>query len=386
MAEESKKKQITIIGPTYPYRGGISQHTTLLCHYLRRLFRVHFISFKRQYPALLFPGKSDKDPSRDADREKCDYRLDSMNPVTWINTAGIIRSNRPDLLIIVWWVPFFAVMWWVIIRLVKSNRNIPVLFICHNVFPHEKNVLWSMLTKWILKLPDCFIVHSKTDEADLHLIRHHPKVFRLPIAPHPRPKTKIWNKAAARSKLNLRVDKPVFLFFGFVRFYKGLDILLRAFAELRKTKDAILLIAGEFWGSRDPYDEQIKTLQISDSVYITDQYISMEEMGLYFGAADAVVLPYRSATQSGIPQLAFAMNRPVIVTDVGGLGENIKSADQGIVVPPENMKALVAAMVRFVDSLDSRSPGKFTMNKPFDTDWIAITDTIQTFLKSGYVP
>jgi len=379
---KNQKQKITLIGPTYPYRGGVSQHTTLLCHYLRHRFDVDFISFKRQYPALLFPGKSDKDPSLDADQEKCDYLLDSINPLTWVRTAQHIHSNRPDLLVIIWWVPFFAVMWWLLIRLVKSHLDIPVLFVCHNVFPHEKSVFWSMLTRWILQLPDGFTVHSKTDDADLQSIRSQAKIFRLPIAPHPRPKTKTWDQKSARSKLGLDEDTPVFLFFGFVRPYKGLDILLNAFAALRQTKDATLLVAGEFWGSREPYDQQIQKLQISDSVHIVDRYIAMEEMGLYFGAVDAVVLPYRSATQSGIPQLAFALDRPIVVTDVGGLAENIKHPSQGIVVPPNDTKALTAAMSQFFGDRRKQALKKSSSQKHFDTDWIAMVDTIEEFIKS----
>jgi len=369
------------MGPTTPYRGGVSQHTTLLCHYLRRRFEVDFISFKRQYPSILFPGKSDKDPSKDADQERCNYLLDSINPFTWMKTAKQIRSTSTELLVIVWWVPFFALMWWLIIKKVRHARNVPVLFVCHNVFPHESNFLWSMLTRWVLQLPDGFIVHSKTDELDLHEIRSTPRVFRLPIAPHPRPKIKMWDKQPARAKLKLDQNVPVFLFFGFVRHYKGLDILLDAFADLLRKRSCSLLVAGEFWGSREPYDKQIQSLQISKHVKIVDKYVAMEEMGLYFGAADVVVLPYRSATQSGIPQLALGLNRPVIVTHVGGLAENIKNPHQGLVVPPENTKALASAMMQFLDTMKERL-SKSSKTKKFDTDWILMVNTIDSFLKS----
>ena len=160
MMYQDVKKKITLIGPTYPFRGGVSQHTTLLCHYLRQRFKVDFISFKRQYPAILFPGKSDKDPSQDADRETCQYILDSINPFTWLRTAQNIYSNQSNLLVIVWWVPFFAVMWWVIIRIVKAHLKIPVLFICHNVFPHEKSFFWSILSPLLMALVLYFVFRN----------------------------------------------------------------------------------------------------------------------------------------------------------------------------------------------------------------------------------
>lgn len=336
-----------LIGPTYPYRGGIAHYTTLLAEHLRQQHEVLLISFVRQYPGWLFPGKSDKDPSTRPLLTEAEFLLDGLNPLTWWRTLRRLRQWQPEVVVMQWWVPFWAPAWAVLTRGIKRLPARPkLLFICHNVLPHEKGKLQHLLP-WLAKLAwgpaDSFVVHSQADGALLHQILPQ-AVYQ--VTPHP-----TYAALAAVESVDfpfsVPTDRPLLLFAGFVRPYKGLDILLDALPLVLAKMPVHLLVAGEFWQGSALYQQQIMRLGIADAVTIVDEYLSNEVLAACIQRADVVVLPYRSATQSGVIQLAFGQNKPVITTDVGGLAEVVHHGETGLVVPPENPTALAAAIERY---------------------------------------
>jgi len=369
--------RIALIGPTYPFRGGIAQHTTVLWKYLQKKHDVYFVSFSRQYPSLIFPGASDREPGSKKGLPGVNYLIDSVNPVTWINTARSIISYKPDLVIFIWWVPFFAFCWRIIAGIIRAKLNVKILYICHNVLPHENSRFWQKISLFALKSADGFIVHSSSDKNVLKDILFSAPVSVLPIAPHPEPVKRGISRSSAREKLGLPDGKTVFMFFGFVRKYKGLDILIDAMSMMPSDR-AHLLIVGEFWESREKYKKMIRDRNLSQSVTIFDRYVPVNEFELFFTASDVVVLPYRDATQSGVPQLAFTMGRPVIVTDVGGLSENIISKKHGSVTEPENAEKLAQAMQAFLNfNVDFNSAElKKHAQARMDRDWNLLINEI----------
>jgi len=338
---------ICLIGPSYPFRGGISHHTTLLYQNLRVRHEVQFFSFKRQYPKWLFPGKTDMDPSKLPVQEENTIRIiDSMNPITWLQVASKIIKSRPDLLIIPWWVSFWAPQFCFISFLVKMFTKAEVIFLCHNVSEHESNCCKKLATKLTFQFADRFITHSKDETDKLHQLLG--KNIRVTTAFHPTyagltPASVFSSKESAKKKIG--VSGIVLLFFGFVREYKGLAVLLRALPDVIRHKSITLLVAGEFWTDKNLYLNMVQEMEISNFVRIEDKYVLNEEVSTYFQAADLVVQPYLSASGSGVCQLAYGFGRPVIATNVGSLYEVIKDRINGRIVPPGDSKALAQAIV-----------------------------------------
>lgn len=335
-----------LIGPTYPYRGGISHYTTLLYHHLRAAHEVKLYSFKRQYPGFLFPGRTDKDPSRSPLRADCEYILDPANPLTWLQTFRRVKEDGPDALILQWWVPYWAPAFASTAALVRRFTTTRVMFICHNVFPHERSMVDRALVRLALTQGQFFIVQSEKDLYDLKRLLPQASVRK---AAHPSYEALALSGAitAGEAKRQLGLEGNVLLFFGFVREYKGLKYLLKAMPSVLSRIDAHLLVVGEFWDNKAPYLELIEELGIVSAVTIVDRYIPNEELGLYFSAADVVVLPYVDATQSGVTQLAYGFEKPVITTSVGGIPEVVKNGETGLLVPPKDSKALAEAIVHF---------------------------------------
>jgi len=350
---------ICLIGPSYPFRGGISHHTTLLYRHLRDSHEVQFFSFKRQYPKWLFPGKTDMDSSKFPVQEEHTIKIiDSMNPVTWLQVSNKIIKSRPDLLIIPWWVSFWAPQFCFISFLVKVFTKAEVLFLCHNVTEHESNCWKKLATKMTFQFADRFITHSKEETDKLHQLLG--KNIRVTTAFHPTYEDLTPVSVPIESaKKKLGVSGIVLLFFGFVREYKGLAILLEALPEVIRHKSVTLLVAGEFWTDKNTYLDMIQDLGISHLVRIEDKYVLNEEVGTYFQAADLVVQPYLSASGSGVCQLAYGLGRPVIATDVGSLCEVIEDGMNGRIVPPGDPEALAQAIV---ESLQPDVLKLYTMN------------------------
>ncbi len=339
--------KIIIVGTAYPYRGGIAHFNALLANYLSFKHNVEIINFKRQYPKIFFPGKSQEEKSNIANTNaKITQLIDSLNPFNWIRVAKIIKQKRPDLLIFKYWIPFFAPCFGTISKLVKKNSNTKILVICDNIFPHEKRIGDQALTKYFLNRADFFIVQSKSVEKDLLSIL--PKA-KYTYAPHPIYEIfgERLDKLTARKHLNLNYEK-IILFFGYIRKYKGLHILLEAISLIAKNQTAPhLLVVGEFYENESIYQKYVVENKLENQVTFVPDYVPNDKVHLYFSAADVVVLPYISATQSGIVQIAYNFNLPVIVTDVGGLSEVVINNQTGYVIPPNDPKKLADAILKF---------------------------------------
>jgi len=351
--------KIVLIGPTYPFRGGIAHYTTLLCQALRQNHNVRFISFKRQYPRILFPGKSDRDPSKKPLRiEEVDYIIDSMNPLTWMDAVRAIRKYKPDKVVIPWWISFWMPQFWFILTLVKRSLKSELVFICHNVVEHESNFLKKMATKVVLSKAHRLITHSKEETNRLkNLLGEHVNVITAFHPTYADLSDKRYAKEQAKVKIGLTGD--VLLFFGFVREYKGLDVLLDAVPIVLKGKEVTLLIVGEFWESRQKYLSKINRLELSKKVVIVDEYVPNEEIGLYFAAADLVVQPYISVSGGGICQIAYGFDRPVIATNVGSFTEVVEDGVNGRLVEPGDVRGLAKAII---ESLEPAILSRFSKN------------------------
>jgi glycosyltransferase involved in cell wall biosynthesis len=344
--------KICIIGPTYPYRGGIAHYTTLLVqHLLAAGHQAQVYSYIRQYPRLLFPGKSDREPSLTALRVPCTYIIDPFNPLTWWHVFRRVQRDQPDLLVLQWWTPYWAPSLATIAWLIKRRTNIKLVFICHNVLPHEEHGSLDRWLAWlILRWGDAFIVHSEQDRKHLHALLRHAAVRQTnhpTYAAFQQLSSEQNQDATIPNRFDL-VGKKALLFFGFVRPYKGLKYLIEALALARTyLPDLHLLVVGEFWEDKEIYVMQAEEAGLQDHITFIDEYVPNEQIGDYFRAADLLVLPYVSATQSGVIQMAFGFGLPVITTRVGGLHEVIADGKTGLLVPPQDPEALAAAIVRY---------------------------------------
>lgn len=326
-------KKIVMIGPVYPYKGGISHYTGLMNRSLSEKYETVMISYKMQYPKFLFK-KEQRDYKNDSFKiENTQYLINTANPFNLVSTARKIRKMKPDVVIFQWWHPYFSPCYWI---MEKCLHGIKKMFVCHNVFPHERFPMDKFLTKMVLKSGDCFITHSAKDAKDLLTIK---KTENVVQAVHPTYNAfKFENLTAeeARKRLNIKEEEHVLLFFGFVREYKGLKHLLRAMPELKKADPKIkLLVVGDFGEDEPEYMDLISKLDIKDVLAIYKGYIPDKEVEQYFAASDLVVLPYESATQSGVVQMAYGFGKPVLVTEVGGLPDVVTDQKTGYVVTPK---------------------------------------------------
>jgi len=341
--------KISVVGPTYPFRGGISHYNTLLCDHLSKTHQVHPISFRRLYPSFLYPGQTLKDETskKTLTLDNLDYPIDCINPLTWVKTSLEIRRQSPDLLIFHWWTPFLAFVYFTVSSLVKKLTNTKILFICHNVLPHERTPIDKYFSKIAFRNTDFFIVHSEEDLENLKAFLPNALVKQTVL-----PSFDIFRfgeELRDKSKNRLGLNGTTVLFFGIVRKYKGLMYLVQAMPKILMRLDATLLVVGEFWDSKDKYLECIRRLGIKNNVRIIDRYVPNEEVALYFSAADLVVLPYVSATQSAIVQIAYRFNKPVITTNVGGLPDVVENEKTGLVVEPRNSDAIADAIISYFD-------------------------------------
>lgn len=337
--------QIVLVGPVYPYKGGIAHYTSLLYKALKQRFTVSLLSYKMQYPRILFK-KEQKDYSDDMFRvAEAQFYINTANPVNWVKTAGHIRKLKPELVLIEWWHPYFAPCYWTVCKLLGRTK---VMFICHNVFPHERFLMDRFLAKKVLGQGDFFIVHSSQDEKDLASIRQDVSYCKTVHPTYNAFKVQNLSKEEARRQLNVSMDVPLLLFFGFVRPYKGLKHLLYAMPQvLKQLREARLMIVGDFAGDKESYLEIIRQEGTAGAVEVYDGYIPDREVEKFFAACDVVVLPYESATQSGIVQIAYGFGKPVIATDVGGLPDVVEQSKTGYIVPPGDADALAGAILQF---------------------------------------
>jgi glycosyltransferase involved in cell wall biosynthesis len=336
---------IVIVGTAYPLRGGIAHYNALLHKHLCERHTVDIVTFSRQYPSIFFPGKTQDEKGGQGSAVPAEQLIDSINPWTWYAASRAIARKKPDLLIFKYWMPFFAPCFGTIARLVKRWTGAKVMFICDNVIPHEKRIGDTALTRFAFAAVDAFIVQSGAVEKELNAFS--PRA-RYELVPHPVYEIFGTNlpKEKARQELGIR-DERVILFFGYVRRYKGLHILLDAMPTILKSMKVKLLVIGEFYDDEQKYRRQIEEKKLSEHVHVHSDYVPNEEVGRYFSAADIVVLPYVSATQSGIVQIAYQFDKPVIATDVGGLAEVVLNERTGFIVKPEAPEEVANAVIRF---------------------------------------
>lgn len=346
--------KIILIGPAHPLRGGIAQFLALLYGALAKAgHAVSFHRFIRQYPKFLFPGKTQDDESKSPVDVKSTPSLDPLNPFNWPFAAYRIAKEKPDLVILKWWMPFFGPSYIVTLWLAKLLCGTKVMLIVDNAVPHEKRPGDMLITKLGFAVADSFVVMSEAVKGDLLKIK---PAARYTLTPHPL--YDIFGDAVEpeAAKKGLGLSGPVLLFFGFIRRYKGLDILLDAMPAILEKVDATLLVAGEFYEDKAEFDAQVERLGIGDKVVVRDGFIANEDVAGIFSASDLLVLPYRSATQSGITQIAFVFGTPVLATTVGGLPEVVTHGVTGMLVPPEDPAAVADAVIKF---FEQGGAGKF---------------------------
>lgn len=371
-------KKIVMIGPVYPYKGGIAHYTGFMCRSLRKKYDVKMISYKMQYPKLLFRKQQKDYENDDFEISDTEFLIHTANFFNWRKVAKYIHSMKPDLVIIQWWHPYFAPCYKSII---KRLINTKVLFLCHNVFPHERFPMDRRLTRETLKYGDYFIVQSKQDETDLLRIRPEAKLVRTVLPTYNAFRFEGMSKQKARKLLNLDETKKVLLFFGFIREYKGLKHLIRALPVIsEKEPDIKLLIVGDFGKGKTKYLEIMRQENVQEYIEIYDGYIPDREVEKFFAGCDLVVLPYESATQSGIVQIAYGFEKPVIATNVGGLPEVVLDGKTGYIVRPHAPADIAEAVVQFFVEKKADEFAENVKKEAYRYDWDRMTETVEYFL------
>ncbi len=373
----AEKLRFCILGPAYPLRGGIAQYLAILYSLLEKEHDVSFVSFTRQYPSFLFPGETQLDPGKPRIDVKPTALIDSIGPLSWFRTFRHLRKLKPHLLVFKWWTPFFAPCYATICFLARKFIGAKVVFICDNVIPHERRIVDRFLTLLAFSQVDYFVTLSHSVMDDLRALK--PGAPATEIA-HPSYAYFTFGKLETEeAKRKIGVAGRMILFFGYVRPYKGVHFLLDAFAKVREKVNAKLVVVGEFYEPKEPYKEQIGRLKLDRDVMLVDRYVSDEEVGMFFSAADVVTLPYTSATQSGVIQIAFAFHKPVISTAVGGIPEVVKDGVNGILVPPSDSDALGAAMDKFfAEGLSSSLVENIRMDSPVFS-WTPLVEALEDF-------
>jgi glycosyltransferase involved in cell wall biosynthesis len=343
--------KIIIIGPAYPLRGGLASYNERLAKaFIENSHNVSIYTFSLQYPGFLFPGTtqfSTEPPPKDLDIH---VRINSINPFNWLSVGNELKKYNPDLIVVRYWLPFMGPALGTILRKVKKNGHTKIVSITDNIIPHEKRPGDVAFTKYFLKPIDSFITMSEKVLIDLKKFEpNKPAVF----VPHPLYDNfgERISKEEARKQLGLKTNEKIILFFGFIRKYKGLDILLDTMKILRDqnaNQSVKLLIAGEFYGDRKPYDTQIEELGIKDDLILRTNFITDSEVKYYLCAADVVVQPYRDATQSGVTPLAYHFEKPMIVTNVGGLPSLVPDNKVGLIAEP-NANSIAKKIVEYFE-------------------------------------
>lgn len=342
-------RKIIIIGSAYPFRGGLAAYNERLAReYIKNGDDVVIYTFTLQYPSFLFPGKSQYSESPAPTDIKIIRIVNSINPLNWIKVGNRIKKQKPDLVIIKFWIPFMAPCFGTIARRIKKNYFTKIISIVDNIIPHEKRVGDRILASYFVQAVHGFVAMSKSVMEDIKLFN---KTKPVLFCPHPLYDHfgEIIPKEKAICNLKLDTNYKYILFFGFIRDYKGLDLLLKSFAKLSiKNKSIKLIVAGEFYTDSKPYFDLIKINQLDEFVIMHNNFIPDEKVADYFCASDIVVQPYKNATQSGVTQIAYHFNKPMIVTDVGGLAEIIPDGKVGYVVKPDSEK-LAEVIFKFFD-------------------------------------
>ena len=352
--------KVFIIGPGFPLRGGPAQFNENLCREFNKTGHdAQIISYSLQYPNFLFPGSSQYETSGKAPEDLIIHtKINTINPFNWFKVASFIKKQNPDFIIFRYWLPFFGPCLGTIGRLVKRNSKIKVLALTDNIIPHEKRFGDKAFTGYFVKSCQGFITMSKAVFNDISQFTSTDKKV---YSPHPMYETygKGLSKAEARGKLKLNPNDKILLFFGLIRKYKGLDILLEALADERVKKLNIkLLVAGEFYEEKQPYIVIIEKNNLKENVIFHSQFIPNDQVRYYFCASDLVTQTYRHATNSGVTMVGYYYEKPMLVTDVGGLSELVPHYKIGYTVPIDTIK--IADSI--VDYFENKREESFVKN------------------------
>ena len=374
--------KIVILGTAYPYRGGLATFNERLARQFQAEGHdVEVVTFTLQYPSFLFPGKTQYSNEVAPTDLRIKRWVNSCNPFNWVSVGRKIRKMQPDMLITCYWMAFFAPCYGIIERIVKGNGKTRCLALVHNMIPHEPSLLDKLFAPFYVKSTDGFVALSDSVVKDIDKLDkcRKPKTF----SPHP-----IYDhygermsKAEACELLKLDADKDYMLFFGLVRAYKGLDFLLDAMGKMHdKLPNLRLLIAGEFYEQEEGYREQIKNLGLTEKVIIRNEFIPDADLRLYFGAADLIVQPYKTATQSGVTQVAFHFEKPMLVTNVGGLGEIVHDHKMGYAVQP-NAESIAEAIIDYYENDRQEDYTQYLILEKEKYSWSILTKAF-THIKS----
>ncbi|MES2893697.1 MAG: glycosyltransferase [Bacteroidota bacterium] len=371
-------QKIIIIGSAHPLRGGgiATFNERLAKEFIDLGHATDIYSFSLQYPSFLFPGSSQFTTDPPPPGLIIHSKINSVNPLNWLKVGNEIKNRKPDLVIVRYWLPFMGACLGTILRRIRLNKHTRIVCIADNIIPHEARPGDNLLTKYFVKPVDAFITMSDKVKDDLHLFA--PAQPNL-LVPHPLYDNfgEAVSQTEARNFLGINLSDRVLLYFGFIRKYKGLDLLFDALKILRAdpaTADIKLLVAGEFYDNRKIYDEQIAANGILENLVLRTEFIPDNEVKYYLCAADAVVQPYRNATQSGVTPLAYHFEKPMIVTNVGGLPALVPNNKVGLVAEPtaESIAEKIAAF--FKKGADAFVPGIIEEKKKYS--WSVMVEAV----------
>ena len=373
------KKKLIIIGPAWPLRGGglATFNERLALEYIRQGFDTTIYTFSLQYPNFLFPGSSQYTDEPAPESIPIKVRINSINPFNWWKVGRELKALAPDYIVVRYWIPFMGPCFGTILRIVKTNKLTRIICIADNIIPHEKRPGDKLFTQYFIQPVHGFITMSKQVQQDLQQFTNKPSQ----LVPHP-----LYDnfgpaipKDLARGKLKLPANDQIILFFGFIRKYKGLDLLLEAMNDERIRKAGIkLLVTGEFYENREPYDQLIERLQIAPQLLLHTGFIPNHEVAYYVSAADFIIQPYRDATQSGVTPLAYHFEKPMLVTNVGGLPDLVPDGKVGVVVEP-NAAAIATGILQLYE-LGENYFLPHLRNEKQRYSWTRLTETITTLV------
>ncbi len=372
-----------IIGSAHPLRGGLATYNERLAkEYINQGNEVTIYTFTLQYPGFLFPGKTQYSTEPAPEGIPIKIKINSINPLNWIKVGRHIKDERPDLVIIKFWIPFMAPCLGTIARIIRKIKHTKIISILDNLIPHERRPGDLLLIRYWVNSADGFIAMSRSVLSEINqFLTSKPKPTLF--CPHP-----IYDnfggtvpKTEAKKRLGLDPGYSYILFFGFIRDYKGLDLLLKAFSDERlRAYPLKLLVAGEFYTDAKPYFDLIEQLHLRDQVILYNEFIPDSAVSDYFCAADLVVQPYKSATQSGVTQIAYHFNKPMIITNVGGLAEFVPNGKVGYVVEPSGPE-IASTILRFYDE---KKEDEFSANAAIEKlkySWKKMTEAIDEIAK-----
>ena len=376
------KKRIIIVGPAYPYRGGIADFNERLAReFVSEGHEVTIYTFTLQYPGFLFPGKTQYAEGPAPEGLHIVRRVHSVNPFNWFSVGREIRRQRPDMVMVRFWLPFMAPCLGTIARVVRRDKHIKVVALLDNVVPHEKRIGDKMFARYMIKSVGGYVAMSESVLADAKMFDD-TKPFAL--TPHP-----LYDSFGAKAtreeamrELGLDADTRYILFFGLIRDYKGLDLLMRAFADSRlRGKGVKLIVAGEFYGNAEKYEQLERELGLAEHIVWYKEFVPAERVRYFFAAADLVAQPYKSATQSGITQIAYHFERPMLVTNVGGLPEIVPHGKVGYVTRPE-AEDIADALVDFVENHTDADYREGILEEKSKYAWGNMTEALLKVIRS----